>query len=165
MGDILPTIFLSPANPGSIIWGIGPAAIFPTATDRQLGQGKYSLGPSLVVLTMPGNWVAGFLAFNVWSVGGQSNRQNVNQFELQYFINYNFPHGWYLTTQPIILADWMADTHNRWTIPFGLGGGRVFHIGKQAVNVSLQAYDNVKTPETLGPNWQVQFNITLLFPQ
>src|ERR1700712_5269066 len=30
-GDMNPTFFLSPANPGRLIWGVGPAMIFPTA--------------------------------------------------------------------------------------------------------------------------------------
>ncbi len=165
MSDITPTFFLSPAHPEHLIWGVGPAIVLPTATEKQLGQGKYSIGPSIVALIMPGNWVAGFLVFNVWSVGGQSNRPNVNQLELQYFVNYNFPHGWYVTTQPIILANWTETADNRWTVPFGLGAGRVFKIAEQAVNVSLQAYDNVKTPKAGGANWQAQFNINLLFPK
>jgi hypothetical protein len=43
-GDITPTLFLTPAHPGKILWGIGSAIVLPTATSRQLGQGKYSLG-------------------------------------------------------------------------------------------------------------------------
>lgn len=164
MGDINPTLFLSPAKPGRIIWGIGPSIILPTATDKQLGQGKYSLGPSIVILSMPGHWVLGFLTSNVWSVGGQSSRLNVNQLLFQYFINYNISEGWYITSQPIITANWMAKSNECWTIPFGLGGGRVFHISRQAINISLQAYDNIKSPKTLGPDWQAQLNVTLLFP-
>ena len=165
IGDINPSFFLSPRNPGRIIWGAGPTIVLPTASSRPLGQGKYSVGPSFVVLAMPKQWVIGFLTFNIWSVGGQSNRSYVNEFELQYFINYNFPHGWYLTTQPIITANWTAAPKDRWTIPFGLGGGHVFLIGKQPVNVSLQAYNNVKKPSNVGPDWQLQLNMTLLFPE
>ena len=165
IGDILPTVFLSPAHPGPIIWGAGPAVSFPTASNKQLGFGKYCAGPSLVFLAMPQQWVVGVLAFNVWSFAGETNRPSVNTFELQYFINYNFPHGWYLTSQPIITSDWTATSNNRWTIPVGIGGGRVFSLGKQPLSVSLQAYDNIKTPGTLGPNWQFQFNVTLLYPE
>src|SRR5262249_40387772 len=31
-GDMVPTFFLSPAKPGKLIWGIGPAFTLPTAT-------------------------------------------------------------------------------------------------------------------------------------
>lgn len=164
IGDINPSFFLSPAQPGKIIWGIGPTIFLPTASNKQIGQGKYSLGPSLVILSMPGSWVIGLLTFNAWSIAGDTNRANVNEFEFQYFINYNFPHGWYITTQPIITADWTATSNNRWTVPIGIGGGHVFKIGPQPLNVSLQAYNNIKTPKNIGPNWQLQFNVTLLFP-
>ena len=45
-GDMSPTFFLSPAKPGKLIWGAGPAWVFPTATNQLLGQGKVSVGPS-----------------------------------------------------------------------------------------------------------------------
>lgn len=163
IGDINPTFYLVPANPGKVIFAIGPTIVFPTATRQALGQGKYSIGPSFVIVTMPGNWVVGFMMFNYWSIGGQSNRPNANSFETQYFINYNMPDGWYVTSQPIITADWTATSTDRWLVPIGGGFGRVFQVGKQAVNISIQAYTNVVTA-SYGPNWQAQLNLTLLFP-
>jgi hypothetical protein len=47
-------VFLSPANSGKLILGIGPTMTFPTASASVLGNGKYEAGPALVVLTMPG---------------------------------------------------------------------------------------------------------------
>jgi hypothetical protein len=41
LGDINPSVFLSPANPGNLIWGLGPTMTFPTATDSLLGNGKW----------------------------------------------------------------------------------------------------------------------------
>ena len=41
LGDINPTLFLSPAKPGKFIWGVGPTFTFPTATDPMLGNGKW----------------------------------------------------------------------------------------------------------------------------
>jgi hypothetical protein len=105
LGDLNPTVFLSPAHPGKIIWGVGPAFVFPTATDPALGQGKWSIGPSFVVLAQPGHWTLGLLANNVWSFAGESNRPSVNQFLAQYFVNYNLSGGWYLTSAPIITAN------------------------------------------------------------
>jgi hypothetical protein len=43
-GDMNPTFFLSPAKPGKLIWGAGPAFMLPTATSRFLGQGKLWIG-------------------------------------------------------------------------------------------------------------------------
>ena len=93
LGDLNPTLFLSPRNPGKLIWGVGPAIVLPTATAPQLGQGKLSLGPGIVLLSTPGHWVIGTLLNNVWSIAGTGSRPPVNQFLLQYFINYNMKKG------------------------------------------------------------------------
>ena len=87
LGDLNPSFFLSPGKPGKLIWGVGPALVIPTATNTILGQGKFSIGPSIVLLTQPGHWTLGVLANNVWSVAGDGSRPAVNQFLLQYFIN------------------------------------------------------------------------------
>ena len=97
LGDMNPTFFLSPAKPGKVIWGAGPAFVVPTATNDILGQGKFSMGPSFVALWQPEHWTIGALVNNVWSVAGSGSRPPVNQMLLQYFINYNMKKGWYLT--------------------------------------------------------------------
>jgi len=44
-GDLNPSFFLSPSKPSKIIWGGGAAVVLPTATNKYLGQGKWSIGP------------------------------------------------------------------------------------------------------------------------
>jgi hypothetical protein len=83
---------------------------------------------------------------------------------LQPFFNYNLPEGWYLTTSPIITANWEADSDNRWTIPVGGGIGRLFKIGHQPVNAQISAYYNVETPEDGGADWQLRTQLQFLFP-
>jgi hypothetical protein len=61
LGDINPSFFLSPSGSKEFIWGIGPTFTFPTASNRLLGMGKWSMGPAAVALTMQGPWVAGAL--------------------------------------------------------------------------------------------------------
>jgi hypothetical protein len=165
LGDINPSFFFSPKQPThGIIWGIGPTFVFPTGTDKTLTQGKYSVGPTFVALTIQGPWVLGVLVNNVWSFAGKSNRAPVNQMLLQPFVNYNLPGGWYLTSSPIITADWEADQGDRWTVPVGGGFGRVFKIDKQAINAQLAAYYNVARPSGAA-DWQVRAQVQLLFPK
>src|SRR5271169_4653125 len=136
LGDMNPTFFLSPAKPGKLIWGVGPAFVIPTATNDILGQGKLSMGPSVVVLAQPPHWTIGAITNNVWSVAGSGGRPPVNQFLLQYFINYNMKKGWYISMSPIITANWRASSGNMWTVPFGGGVGRIMKLGFQPVNIS-----------------------------
>jgi hypothetical protein len=163
-GDMNPSFFLSPAKPGKLIWGFGPAFVLPTATDQALGQGKFSLGPSLVGLVEPKHWTIGALVNNVWSVAGPSSRPNVNQMTLQYFINYNLDKGWYLSTSPIITANWKATQGNQWVVPVGGGVGRVFRLGFQPCNVTAQVFGNAARPSNSLP-WGIRLQIALLFPK
>jgi hypothetical protein len=166
LGDINPTFFLSPAKPGKVIWGAGPAFLLPTATDDVLGTGKFSIGPAIVVLVQPGKWTLGALVNNLFSVAGPSNRPDVNSMTLQYFINYNLKKGYFITLQPIINANWNASAGNTWTVPFGGGIGRVMKLGNQPVNVGAQAYYNAKRPDTIpSPTWQLKFQFSLLYPK
>ena len=155
LGDINTTLFLSPAKAGKIIWGAGPVFSFPTASDRVLGTGKWGAGPSVVVLTIQGAWVIGGLANNLWSYAGDDDRKDVNQFLFQYFINYNLTEGWYISSAPILTANWKAESGNQWTIPFGGGVGKIFRIGKQPVNGQVHAFYNVVKPDN-GPEWTLR---------
>jgi hypothetical protein len=112
---------------------------------------------------MPGKWVIGSLFSNVWSFAG-SGDQDVNLFTWQYFINYNLAGGWYLTSAPIITANWEASSGEKWTVPFGGGFGKLFKIGKLPVNGSAQAYYNVEKP-TYGADWTLRLQLQFLFPK
>lgn len=162
LGDTVFTAFLSPKDSGNIIWGAGPAFLIPTATDDRLGADQWGLGPSMVVLTMPGSWVIGSLFSNVWSVGG-SGDDDVNVFTWQYFVNYNMQGGWYLTSSPVITANWEASS-DEWTIPLGGGIGRVFRVGKQPMNVSAQGFYHVEKPGFVG-DWTLRMQLQFMFPK
>jgi len=164
LGDINTTLFLSPAKPGELIWGVGPAFSFPTASDRVLGSNKWSAGPSAVALTIQGPWVVGALVNNLWSYAGDDDRQDVNQFLLQYFVNYNLPEGWYISAAPIITANWKADSGNTWTVPFGGGVGKILKIGNQPINAQVQAFYNVAKPDN-GADWTLRLQLQFLFPK
>jgi hypothetical protein len=111
---------------------------------------------------MEGPWVYGGLLTQLWSYYGDDPEVNVTA--LQPFINYNMKDGWYLSSAPIITANWSADSSNQWTIPVGGGIGKVFKIGEQPVNASVRAYYNVESPRN-GSDWQLQFQMQFLFPK
>ena len=163
LGDINQTFFFSPAKAAELIWGVGPSFNLPTATATPLGSAKFSMGPSAIALTTPKPWVIGTLARQLWSVKGPSNRPDVSQFLLQPFVNYNMEEGWYLSSSPIITANWLAPS-NKWALPIGAGIGKIFRIGDQPINASLQAFDYVLSP-TGGPRWAVRAYLVFLFPR
>jgi hypothetical protein len=166
LGDINPSLFLSPGNPGKLIWGAGPTFLIPTASDDVLGTGKFSIGPAVVVLVQPGKWTLGALVSNLFSVAGSSDRADVNLMTLQYFVNYNLKKGYYLTSAPILSANWNGSPGNVWLVPVGGGMGKIMRFGFQPVNISLQAYGNVNRPSTpASPTWQFKFQLAFLYPK
>jgi hypothetical protein len=74
------------------------------------------------------------------------------------------PEGWYLVASPIITANWSAPSSQRWNVPLGSGVGKIFKIYGQPINASLQAFDFVATP-SLGPRWELRFQLQFLFPK
>ncbi len=169
LGDISPQIFLSPSKPvdtflGELTWGFGPNLLLNTATDDSLGTGKWGAGPNAVVFFSNKPWTYGALVEQTWSFAGDSDRDDVNLFVMQPFVNYNLSGGWSLVSAPIISANWEADSDDRWTLPLGGGVNKLVKIGKQPIQASLRSYYNVVKPE-FGPDWQLQFTMTFLFPK
>ena len=164
LGDTTFTAFLSPTNGGKLLWGAGPVMLIPTNTDDQLGPDEWGAGPSVVVLTMPGNWVLGSLFSQVWGIN-EDNNNDISLFTWQYFVNYNLSDGWYLTSAPIITANWEAERDSqKWTIPIGGGVGKIVRFGKLPVNISAQVYYNAAKPDYLG-DWSSRIQFQFLFPK
>ena len=40
----------------------------------------------------------------------------MNQMTFQYFLNYNLKKGWYLSSSPILTANWKASNGSVWTV-------------------------------------------------
>ena len=165
---------MNPAAAGLFTYGIGPAFGIPTATSDRLGTGKWSAGPSVVVIALPGKWVVGVLASNTWSFAGDDDRADVNFFFSQFFVTYAIKNGWYLTSVPIITANWEAEGE-KWTVPFGGGGGKLLKLGKLPVDVQIQAFWNAVTStvrdneipgnDGAAADWSLRFQFKMLFPK
>jgi hypothetical protein len=165
VADATISFFLTPAHAGKLIWGIGPALLIPTATTKQLGAGKWGVGPTGAALVEPEWGSVGIVVQNIWSVAGDSNRSPVNQLQLEPMFSYNLPRGWYLTSNPTIVADWTQLTGERWLLPIGGGAGSSFNIGKQAVDSNVTMYWNALRPANqFSPKWQLNLEFTFLFP-
>ena len=159
LGDFVYTAWLSPSNAGKIIWGLGPVFQLPTASGSEFGSGEFGIGPSLVILTMPGDFVIGAVVNNIRTFGDRKE----NKFFLNYFVNYNFP-SWYLVSAPIITANWNAADGQKWIVPFGGGAGKVVKLGgKLPVNLNAHIYYNAVKPDGIG-DWQTRFQMVFMFP-
>ncbi len=156
--------FLSPKNPiNGFVWGVGPIVQIPTISSATIGSNVWGGGPTAVLVYLNGPWVVGALANNVWSFGGTHGPlgNSYNNFLTQPFVNYNFGEGWYVTSAPIVTANWETPGR-KWTVPIGGGAGRVFKVGKLPINFSLAAYYNIVKPQYAG-DWQLRTQLTFIF--
>ena len=168
LGDINPSLFVVPTLKGNFTVGVGPTLVIPSATDNRLSSKRWSAGPTGVLVYTKGPIVAGGLINNIWSFAGEDGR-DVNKMLIQPFLNYNLPNGWYLTSSPIITANWNHPENKGWTVPVGAGVGRVFVVGSQPINASVSAYYNAVKPEMAGQtllgDWTIRAQVQFLFPK
>lgn len=165
LADITYQGFVTPAKSGKVAWGLGGALVIPTHTEFRFGTDKWSAGPAAVMFATPGNWVLGAIAQNIWSFAGDSDAADVNVFSAQVAVNYKLKNRWYLTSAPLITANWEEEKSDRWTVPLGGGIGRLFRLeGKKAVAIDVGAYYNVEVP-LYADNWYSQILVNFLFPK
>jgi len=164
LGDLTLTAYFARAKKSGLILGVGPAVLLPTATDDGLGTGKWGAGPSVVVMGQPGAWSVGALVTQIWSFAGSSDRADVSQLQVQPIASYRLGGGWSLGYAGIIIANWDAESDQRWTLPLGLtlsyllkkpgwvplnfiGGGGVYAVRPDdAADWFLRAQINVVLP-------------------
>ena len=159
LGNINYSMLFTPSKAAKFTWGVGPAFNIPTLTNDNLGANAFGIGPSAVGLLVLDHGVIGATFNRIWSYNGSS----VNSFFAQYFITYNMAKGWYVNTNPNIVANLNAEEGEQWIVPFGLGGGRVTHFGDQPVKLQVQYYYNAIRP-TGAAKSTLMIQLTFLFP-
>lgn len=161
--DLQTLFYLTPSSASEWIWGIGPIFEFPTATSKQLGTGKWAVGPNGALVYSNGPWFNQILAYHLISFAGDRGRASVSLSYLEPQISYNFESGWYVDTDPEMTFDWRANSADAWTIPVGLDVGKAFNLGSQAMSLQIGSYDFVKHPQG-STRWMLRVTVTLLFP-
>ena len=144
----------------SLLFGIGPTFVFPTASDMTTGQGKWQIGPAAAIAFVPRRWLLGVLAQNPISFAGDSTRPAANALFLQPFITYQLGHGWFVRSEPPMVFDWET---NKQLLPLDAGVGRVFAIGRQYVNCFVEPAWNV-SHDGPAPRYAITFGFSLLYP-
>jgi hypothetical protein len=145
-------------------WGVGPAFVFPSATDTGLGQGKWQAGPALAVIyTGNHSLTAGFTAENPISFAGSPGRPDANALFITPTLTWNLPENWFAGYSDFdFVFDW--ENSGRATVPVGAQVGRVFSICKVPVSLSIEGAANVVKPSNVGvPDWQFNIEFTIIF--
>ncbi len=161
LGDITQTFFLSPKEPvfGGVILGVGPAFLYPSATDNLLGTERWAAGPSLVALKQTGGWTYGILTNQLWSFAGNGSRRSVSSLFLQPFISYTTAMKTTFAVNTESTYDFMA---GQYTAPVNVSVSQLLKVGKLPLSIGLGGRYYVQGPSG-APEWGLRFIVTLLF--
>ena len=162
VSDVLMTAFVSPTRPG-IIWGVGPALSLPSTTQLTLGSGKWSAGPSVVVLNQVGGWMYGALWNQTWSFAGDPARDDVSVMFLQPFVSRTGANLVTVGLSSEASANWKATDH-KWTVPIILTVTKLSTLGPFPASYAIGAGVFVAKPE-IGPSWRLRATLTVLLPR
>jgi len=166
LSDTTQSFFLSPKKPGpfGLIWGLGPAFLYPTGTHPLLDTGTFSIGPTFVVLKQAGPWTIGALMNQLWSVVISEDRSSVSQMFVQPFIAYTTKTHTTFTIDTESTANWNASSADgKWTVPVIFQISQILKIGKQPISIQIGGKYYADSPR-YGPGWGARLNFTLLYP-
>ncbi|MDT8389487.1 MAG: transporter [Lentisphaeria bacterium] len=164
LGDITASLFFSPKAPtsGGWIWGAGPVALLPTASEDVLGGEKWGLGPTAVILKQMGPWTVGGLVNHVWSVEGEDDRADINATYLQPFVSYITKTKTTIGISVESTYDWEGEA---WSVPVNATVSQLLKIGPQIFQVSAGVRYWAESPDNGPEGWGARAQLTFLFPK
>jgi hypothetical protein len=95
---------------GPFTYIAGLEAVFPTASHDTLGSGKYQINPVLAgVYAFSAQTFLAVSAKHLFSVAGESDRDDVMQGQYRIILAHTTPDGWWFLADPQILVDYHND--------------------------------------------------------
>jgi hypothetical protein len=161
LGDTLQSLFFSPKEPvKGWVLGAGPALLYPTATDSELGNGQWGAGPTAVVLRQQKGWTYGVLANQVWSYAGWGDH-DVNATFLQPFLGYRTKTYTTFLVNTESTYDW---EEHQWSVPLNFMVNQMLKVHTQPLSLQF-GYRYYADGPSGGPEWGLRFTVTFLFPK
>lgn len=164
LGDIVLWSAFSPQYKPPLVYGFGPTIMMNTASNDQLGTGKWSAGPMGTVVHITDKWIVGAVAQHWWSFAGDADRDPVNLTDFQPIMRYRLSTTTNIGMAPNIQYNWTAESGDRLRLPVGLGISTVTTIGKLPMGVGVEAYYYVEKPDSFGPEWGLRVFFTPVLP-
>jgi hypothetical protein len=163
ISDILQSLFFSPAQPqNGIIWGVGPALLFPTASEDLLGSEKWGAGPTGVVLKQAGPFTYGLLANHIWSYAGEDDRNDISNTFIQPFISYTTKTATTFALAAESTYNWKSED---WSVPMNASISQVLKIKSQLIQLKAGVRYYAESTPTDPEGWGIKLGIVFLFPK
>lgn len=163
LSDATVSAFFAPANTmNGVIWGVGPAFLFPIGTNDYLSTRKWGIGPTALLLKQTHGLTLGFLANQLWSFAGDKNRSDVNQMFLQPFFSKSWKSGASAGINSEITFNWEANATTAFLNPIITG---ITKLGKQTVSITVGPRIPLAGPENGKADFGFRGVLTLVFPK
>ena len=163
LSDATVSAWLSPSEAkNGLTWGVGPAFLIPTATDKLLGTEKFGVGPTAIILQQTNGWTYGALMNQLWSIAGNDDRADVNQLFVQPFLVYNWKSGAGANLIFEITENWEAKTTQVTFIP---SASAVTKFGKQMVQFVIGPRIHLAGPSASKPDFGIRAGVSFVFPK
>ena len=174
LGDIVLWNAYSNQYKPPFVWGFGPTIMFPTATEDQLGTGKWSAGPMALAVSITEKWIIGGVFQHWWSFAGDDDlkvntsagpvsveRADVNLTDFQYIVRYRYSDTTNIGAAPNIQYNWETD---QLSLPVGIGFDTLVKIGKLPVKIGAEVYYYAVQDDDFGPKWQLRLLFVPVLP-
>ncbi len=144
------------------IIGAGPLFVAPTATETELGEGKWQAGLSFIAF-MPENPLFQYGALITWQISfaGDDDKKDVDRLIFQPFGMWQIGGGVYVRSAPF----WTFDLEDGGiNIPFSLGIGKVTKVQNLVFNLFIEPqYSAINYKYDNGARFQLFSGINMQF--
>jgi hypothetical protein len=163
LGDIMQSFFFSPKQPVSG-WtlAVGPVILYPAASSKVLGGGKWGAGPTGLALKQSNGWTVGLLVNHVVSFAGKSDRADISSTFLQPFLSYITKSKTTFGFNTESTYDWK---NKQWAVPLNLSVSQLQKAGKLPVQVGAGIRYWADSPDNGPADIGFRAVVTFLFPK
>ena len=155
IGDTVFDLAYGRTTESGLVWATGIIASLPTATKKELGTDRWTLGPEALLAKLSKNYVIGTLTSHQWDIAGSGDAE-INLTSMQLITTYLPGGGWNLGTSPTITYDHEAD---QWTIPLNFSFGKTVIWEGRPWKLGMEINYYVEQADAFGPEWFIGFSI------
>ena len=155
LGDIsFDLAYTRTTKSGTLIAG-GLFSTVPTATEDELGQDRWTLGPEFLLGKITKKYVIGAFPNHQWDIAG-SGDADISLTSMQLFYVHLPGGGWNLGTSPTMSYNHESDES---TIPLNFNFGKTLIMRGRPWKVGAEFNYFVEKPDAFGPDWIAGINI------